>query len=76
MSNIQTLPLSTSTAKPITTKRVIYRWGHELGDTTEYAIGRQGDHAWIRNGTKLDLSGPVDLLVAIRDALNEVLADG
>jgi hypothetical protein len=62
---------ATRTVTEMTTKRISHRWGVEVGDISDYTVGRQGGRAWIR-GKGVDLSGPVELLREIATAINEV----
>lgn len=72
MSDVTTLPVQTQVPAARLTKRVIHRWGSQVGDTTEYTVGRQGNRAWIA-GRRVDLDVPVELMRAILAAAEEVL---
>lgn len=73
-ARITTSRVHVSTQTTIT-KTVWHRWGHEIGDVTEYTVGRSGDRMWIRS-KGVDLSGSIELLREIRDAINEVIDHG
>ena len=55
--------------------QVINRWGSEGADTTTYTVGCNGKTAWVSGTDNLGwgISGSIDLLVAIADAIYDVV---
>lgn len=69
--SLRSTPVTKTTTTTVS-RRVSYRWGSELGDTTEIGIGASGDRCWL-SGKRTDLNAPSDFMRLLALSIIEVL---
>lgn len=70
VGDTQVTPMFKNT-NTVFTKKLIYHWGHEIGDSREYTVGRNERQVWIR-GKDVDISGPVEFMSRLAEVLTEM----